>query len=83
MIDDDALLNGLLSFTGHAADHREKGRDLTQSYDKSLYTHRKNNVGTQKTPTKTTITQRLRADFGCSVGVTAVTTLVVEPINER
>ena len=30
---------------------REKGKDLTQSYDKSLYTHRKNpktNVTTQK-----------------------------------
>ena len=50
---------------------REKGKDLTQSYDESPYTKRKNqkiNVTTQKTPTKTSFTQRLRTDSGRSVG---------------
>ena len=44
---------------------REKGRDLTQSYDKSLYIDRKikkSNVTTQKRYQKTSITQRLRTD---------------------
>ena len=45
---------------------REKVRNLTQSYDKSPYTHKKNpksNVTTQKNATKTSITQRLRKDL--------------------
>ena len=59
----------------------EKGRDLTQSYDKRPYTHRKihkkkpqrDNI---KTPQITSITQRLLTDLGRSVGVTAVTPLM-------
>ena len=45
---------------------REKGRDLTQSYDKSLYTHRKIQKATwqHKNATKNLITQRLRTDLG-------------------
>ena len=57
----------------------EKGRDLTQSCDKSRYTHRKkfkNQRDNLKNATKTLITQRLRTDLGRSVGVTAVTPLV-------
>ena len=51
---------------------REKGRDLTQSYDKSPYTNR--NVKRAKwqhkqTPQKSSIKQRLRTDLGRSVGV--------------
>ena len=48
---------------------REKGRDLTQSYDKSPYTHRKIQKATtqHKKQPKTSITQRLRTDFGRSV----------------
>ena len=52
---------------------REKGRDLTQSYDKSPYTHRKIKRNNTKKITKTSITERLRTDIGRSVGVTAVT----------
>ena len=50
---------------------REKRRDLTQSYDKGLYTLRKikNNVTTQNAP-ETSITQRLWTNIGRSVGVT-------------
>ena len=60
---------------------REKERDLTQSYDKSPYTDRKIKKKKQqrdntKTPTKTSITQRLRNDLGRSVGVTIATQLV-------
>ena len=57
---------------------REKGRDLTQSYDKSPYTNRnvKRAVTTQTTPQKSSITQRLRTDLGRSVGVTTATQLV-------
>ena len=46
---------------------RERGRDLTQSYDKRPYTHRKIQKATwqhKKTPPKTSITQRLRTDLG-------------------
>ena len=56
----------------------EKGRDLTQSYDKSPYTNRnvKRAVTTQTTPQKSSIKQRLRTDLGRSVGVTTATQLV-------
>ena len=57
---------------------REKGRDLTQSYDKIPYNQRKiqkSNTTTLKNATKTLITQRLRIDLGRSVGVAAVTPL--------
>ena len=59
---------------------REKGRDLTKSYDKSHYTHRKKSKKQRdntKMPQKTSITQRLRTDLGRSVGVTTVTQLVL------
>ena len=57
---------------------REKGRDLTQSYDKNPYIHKNIQKASwqHKTPPKTSITQRLRTDLGRSVGVTAVTPLV-------
>ena len=58
---------------------REKGRDLTQSYDKSPYTNRnvqRGKVTTQTTPQKSSIKQRLRTDLGRSVGVTKATQLV-------
>ena len=50
---------------------REKGRDLTQSYDKSPYTDRKSKKqrDNTKTPPTTSITQRLQTDLGRSVGV--------------
>ena len=80
----------------------EKGRDLTQFYDKSPYTNRKIPKASEnediwlspmskaptptekskkqrestKTPPKTSITQRLRTDFGRSVRVTIATQLV-------
>ena len=58
---------------------REKGRDLTQSYDKSPYTNR--NVKRAKWQhkqrhKKSSIKQRLRTDLGRSVGVTTATQLV-------
>ena len=58
---------------------REKGQGLTQSCDKNPYTQRtiqkqRDNI---KTPPKTLITQLLRTDLGRSVGVTAVTQLVL------
>ena len=56
----------------YSLDIREKGRDLTQSYDKSPYTNRNNTT----MPPKTLITQRLRTDLGRSVGVTTATLLV-------
>ena len=58
---------------------REKGRDLTQSFNKSPYTHRKIQKATRqhKTPRKTSITQRLRTDLGRSDGVTIATQLVL------
>ena len=52
---------------------RQKGRDLTQSYDKSPYTKR--NVKTNNA-IKSSITQRLRTDLGRPVGVTTATQLV-------
>ena len=58
---------------------REKGRDLTQFYDKSPIHSNKNpkrNVTTQNTPPKPSITQRLRTDLGWSVRVTTITLLV-------
>ena len=56
---------------------REKGRDLTQSYDKSPYTNRKIKKATwqHKNATKNLITQRLRTDLRRTVGVTTVTPL--------
>ena len=65
---------------------REKGRDLTQSYNKSPTPSEKSKKQRDniKTPPKTSITQRLRTDLGQSVGVTAVNpTGVVEPVYER
>ena len=58
---------------------REKGRDLTQSYDKSPYTSRnvkRGKVTAHTMPQICSITQRLRADLGRSVGVTTATQLV-------
>ena len=51
---------------------REKGRDLTRSYDKSPFTHRKTPKASDntQTPPKSVITQRLLTDLGRSVGVT-------------
>ena len=51
----------------------KKGRDLTQSYDKSPYIHKKKSIKQRdntKTPPKTSIKQRLQTDLGRSVGVT-------------
>ena len=51
----------------------KKGRDMTQFYDKSPYTHRKiqkQRDNTQKKPPSTSITHRLRIDLGRSVEVT-------------
>ena len=69
---------------------REKGRALTQSYDKRPYTHRKIQKESRqhkKMQPKTSITYnmyRFRNDLGRSVAVTAVTpTDVVKPIYER
>ena len=52
----------------------KKGRDLTQSYDKSLYTNRnvKRATWQHKDITKNSITQRLRTDLGRSDGVSTV-----------
>ena len=52
---------------------KSKGRDLTQSCDKSPYTHRKIQKATwqHKTPPKTLISQWLRTDLGWSVGAKA------------
>ena len=65
----------------------KKGRDLTQSYDKSPYTHRKiqkASLQNTKTSPKTSITQQLRTDLGRSVGVTAVNlTGLVKPVYVR
>ena len=59
------------------SDLRVKGRDPTQSHDKSPYTDRKSKKqrDNTKTPPKTSITQRLRTDLGWSVGVTIATHL--------
>ena len=52
---------------------------MSQSYDKSPYTHRKiqKAMRQHKNATNTSITQRLRTDFGRSVGVTTATPLVL------
>ena len=57
---------------------RVKGRYLTQSYDKSPYTHRKGRKSTwqHKTPPNTSITQRLQTDLRRAIGVTIATQLV-------
>ena len=56
---------------------RQKGGDLTQSYDKSPYTNRNvRKVTTQTTPQKSSIKQQLRTDLGRSVEVTTATQLV-------
>ena len=59
-------------------DLREKGRDLTQSYDNSPYTDRKSKSqrDNTKTPPKPSITQRMRTDLGRSVGWTIAIQLV-------
>ena len=51
---------------------KEKGRDLTQSYDK----HPKKQHDNTQTPPKTSITKRLQTNLGRSVGVTTATQLV-------
>ena len=53
---------------------REKGRDMTQSYDKSPYADRWSKKQT-KLPPKTLITQQLQADLGRSVWVTIARTV--------
>ena len=57
---------------------RETWRDLTQSYDKIPYIHRKINKQRNNTTTqqKTLITQRLQTEPGRSVGLTTDTQLV-------
>ena len=66
---------------------REKGRGLTQSYDKSPYTHRKIQKATwqQKTATKnfdyTTIANRLRT-VSWSSNSTSHPTGVVKPVED-
>ena len=58
---------------------RQKGRDLTPSYDKKpLHQQKcqKGKVTTQTMPQKSSITQRLRTDLGRSIGVTTATQLV-------
>ena len=53
---------------------------------KKTYTHKKSKKqrdSTQKTPPKTSVTQRLRTYLGQSVGVITTTPLVVKPDNER
>ena len=65
---------------------REKGRDLTESYDKSPYTDRKIQKVSwqQKNATKTSITRRFRTVLGRSAGVIAVNlTGVDKPVYER
>ena len=71
-----SLYNGICMFLPQIK--RQKGGDLTQSYDKSPYTHGnvKREVTTQTTPQKSSIKQRLRTDLGRSVGVTTATQLV-------
>ena len=54
--------------------YEKKGRDLTQSYDKSPYSHSQIKKNT-KTPPKTSITQRWQTDLGRSVGVSKITQL--------
>ena len=56
----------------------EIGRDLSQSYNKKPYTHRKIQKATSqhKNATKPSITQRFRNDFGRSVGVSTAIQLM-------
>ena len=59
-----------LSLVSIPNEMKEKGRDLTQSCDKSPYVYRtKKQRDTIKTLPKTSITQRMRTDLGRSVGV--------------
>ena len=56
---------------------REKGRDLTQSYDKKPYTSMsKGQSDNTNNSTKSSIPQLLRTDLGRSFGVTTTTQLV-------
>ena len=56
---------------------REKGGNLTQSYDKNPYTNRKFEMQNTNTPPKTSIKQRLRTDLGRSIGVATTIQLVL------
>ena len=62
---------------------RKKGRDLTQSYDKSPYTHRKKSKkqhdNIKNATKKTSITQRLQTDSGRSLWVTTAIQLGTQP----
>ena len=60
-----------------AIDKRQKGRDLTKSYDKNPYTHSKKQSDNTKTPPNNSILQRLQADLGRSVGVSTAIQLVL------
>ena len=62
----------------HIISKREKERDLTQSYDKNLYTHGKikKQRDNSKTQPKFSITQRLRTNLGRSVWVTVATQMM-------
>ena len=79
----DYFLSFLLIWNKLDIEVREKGRDLTQSYDKSPYTHRKIQKATRqqkkKNATKnfdyTTITDRLRTVSGSNNSH--------QPVNER
>ena len=57
---------------------RVKGRDPTQSYNKSPYHHKKiqNTTQQNKHTQETSIQQRLRTDLGRSVGITIANQLV-------
>ena len=55
---------------------REKGRDLTQSYDKNSFIHKNLKQQRDNTKTQPKTLQRLRTDFGGSVVVTTATQLV-------
>ena len=75
----ETLTNSRLSSLSWPSAWKRIWRDLTQPYDRSPYTDRKiqkSNVTTQRTPPKTSITQRLRTDLGRSAGVTIATQLV-------
>ena len=74
------LLCKLLIFTycSFQLKMREKGKDLTQTYDKTptqteQFKKQRDNT---KIATKMSITQRLQTDLGRSVGITTVTQLV-------
>ena len=63
-----------LTFLGIA---REKGKIRLSPVTKSRYTNRNVKRAKWQPPSKTSITQRLRADLGRSVGVTTATQLVL------